>query len=287
VLTDAFAAVASQARTATGTGRITLLERRDDLRNPWVLASTLDPGVKGLFGYALAALDGDLLVGVPNFTGPTGELDESLQFSLAPLEQTAAFVGGSFRSGFGSSVAVTDEWALIGAPQTNSGGQNAGAAFLFERVGTGWSEPLVLTAPSPYTDARFGWSVALENDRAVVSAPGESVEDPSMGALYVYDLSRSTATSADPAMRAPPALTVWPNPASQSVSFAVSAGLSARVEIHVFSSIGRRIWSGDIELSGASLPVDLDVSHLPAGLYLVRARLDSGAAATRLLTIAR
>ena len=90
---------------------------------------------------------------------------------------------------FGTSVAVDADVIIVGAPFHNpNGSPNAGAAFLFSRnpdeaASNQWSETQKLTAGADEdVDDRFGTSVALNSDTALVGAPFEN----GGGAVFVF-----------------------------------------------------------------------------------------------------
>jgi FG-GAP repeat protein len=80
------------------------------------------------------------------------------------------------RSRFGASVALDGRTAVIGAPDSD-GGQ--GAVYVFVRVGGVWLKQAKLTARVSSRTSRFGFSVAVSDDTALVGAPGAF-------ALYVF-----------------------------------------------------------------------------------------------------
>jgi hypothetical protein len=113
---------------------------------------------------------------------------------------------------FGRSVAVSGDTVVVGAlnEDSNATGVNgnqadnsapcAGAAYVFVRNGTGWSQQAYLKASN--TDAlafdAFGWSVAVSGNTVVVGSPGEDSaatgvngnqadnSAPGAGAAYVF-----------------------------------------------------------------------------------------------------
>ena len=74
------------------------------------------------------------------------------------------------------SVALSGDTALVGADGKTVGGQtDAGAAYVFTRSGTSWSQQAELTDPDAAASDDFGCSVALSGDTALVGAPGKTV----------------------------------------------------------------------------------------------------------------
>jgi hypothetical protein len=88
---------------------------------------------------------------------------------------------------FGTSVAVSTDTALVGAPGTAA---STGAAYVFVRSGTVWSQQAALTAADSAAGDLFGSSVALDTNSAIIGAPFHVVG--SAGAAGVaYTFSRS------------------------------------------------------------------------------------------------
>ena len=70
-------------------------------------------------------------------------------------------------SEFAWSVALSGDTALIGSHGQGVGG----AAYVFVRSGTTWTEQQQLTASDPALGEQFGWSVALSGETTLVGAP--------------------------------------------------------------------------------------------------------------------
>ena len=86
---------------------------------------------------------------------------------------------------FGHSVVLDGTWAAIGAPKH----AGAGAVYLFERTGAGWSERAKLMASDGVAGDDFGARVALADDLLVVSAADRN---GGQGALYVFKKSEGS-----------------------------------------------------------------------------------------------
>ncbi len=91
---------------------------------------------------------------------------------------------------FGHSVSISGNTALVGAYQAGPGG----AAYVFVRSGTGWTLQQRLVAPDGASSDRFGWSVALAGDTALVSAPQDDDGGLESGSAYVFVRAGSTWT---------------------------------------------------------------------------------------------
>lgn len=83
---------------------------------------------------------------------------------------------------FGTSVSISSNFALVGAP----GGNGGGRAYVFTRTSTGWEQDAKLTAGDAATFDRFGTSVSISGDRALVGAPGDDDDGITSGSAYVF-----------------------------------------------------------------------------------------------------
>ena len=126
------------------------------------------------FGTSVAFDDGVALVGIPG----TGETTGSVRaYSPEPEsgtwteEQGLSSPGGSAGDGFGTSLALSGNELLIGAPGAREG---RGAVHLFVRDsrGASWRYAGELPASGAASGAALGATVTLEGDVAVAGAPG-------------------------------------------------------------------------------------------------------------------
>lgn len=106
---------------------------------------------------------------------------------------------------YGASIALTDDYALIGAPgglldasgfiPSQLNGLNYGNAYLYRFSNSTWTD-LSATTGQPVTaldkSALFGFSLALNNNYALIGAPGYA---SSRGTAYLYNLSTGAWTN--------------------------------------------------------------------------------------------
>jgi nucleoside-specific outer membrane channel protein Tsx len=101
---------------------------------------------------------------------------------------------GAANDYFGSSVAVSGNTVVVGAPNHAVVYQQQGAAYVFvkDKDGT-WRQQAELTASDGAEYDEFGWSVAVSGSTAVVGAPQHSFEYyPEQGAAYMFVESGGT-----------------------------------------------------------------------------------------------
>jgi hypothetical protein len=159
-------------------------------------------GAEDSFGFVSVAVSGDtVVVGAlnedSNATGVNGN-----QTNNSALDSGAAYV--FVRNGtnwiqqaylkasnpgptdsFGWSVTVSGDTVVVGATQedsnatgvngnqSNNSATDSGAAYVFVRSGTNWSQQAYLKASNPGPGDFFGWSVSVSGDTVVVGAWAE------------------------------------------------------------------------------------------------------------------
>ncbi len=101
---------------------------------------------------------------------------------------------GALADVFGSALSLSGDRALIGAYQDDDNGSNSGSAYLFERQSNGsWLEIQKIVASDGGAGDRFGHSVALEGDCALIGAPNHDDLGSDSGAVYVFERSQGGA----------------------------------------------------------------------------------------------
>ena len=143
------------------------------------------------FGLAVALFGETALVGAPSSNPPAGlAAGSTFVFvrSGTTWSQQAKLTAsdGAADHEFGWSVALSGDTALVGAPEILFA---TGAAYVYVRNGTSWSEQTKLTADVLQTGGVLGISVALDGNTALVGSPGAS--DPASAAGNVYVFVRS------------------------------------------------------------------------------------------------
>jgi hypothetical protein len=130
------------------------------------------------------AIDGNIAV---VSSGSTINLVEVLEFygdtwhKVAILEPS----DGNTEDYFGTSVSISGDVIVVGAPKNDLNGSDAGAAYVFEKPASGWTdmtETVRLSATDVDTYDSFGKSVSTEADVIVVGAYYQN----NAGAVYVY-----------------------------------------------------------------------------------------------------
>ncbi|RJP43619.1 MAG: PKD domain-containing protein [Desulfobacteraceae bacterium] len=95
--------------------------------------------------------------------------------------------GNSFHW-FGYSVAISGNYAVVGAPQAEVCAVSSGGAFVYKYNGVTWNEQTMLIQNSCAVGDLFGWSVAIDGEYAIVGAAGKE-------AVYIFERNENDAWS--------------------------------------------------------------------------------------------
>jgi hypothetical protein len=166
-------------------------------------------GADDQFGYSVAISGDTIVVGAPgedsNATGVNGDQTNESAFAAgaayvfvrnAGTWSQQAYVkasnAGAFNQ-FGLSVAISGDTIVVGAngerststgvngDQTNNSALDVGAAYVFVRSGTAWSQQAYVKASNAEAFDNFGWSVAISGDTIVIGAYGEDSNATGVG----------------------------------------------------------------------------------------------------------
>ena len=164
--------------------------------NGWVNATetaklTASDGAAGdAFGYSVSVYGDYVMAGTPN-DDDLGENSGSAYFFEKPVNgwinatETAKLTAANGIAGdaFGHSVSGYGDSVLVGA--YGHGGNNTGAAYLFEKTDTGWVAT-TFTADNGQPDDAFGSAVSLHGDNIIAGAPGHDDPAPDAGSAYFF-----------------------------------------------------------------------------------------------------
>ena len=92
---------------------------------------------------------------------------------------------------FGWSVALSGDYALVGANGDDDNGASSGSAYVFVRSGRKWSQQAKMLMNDGATDDRFGSSVSVSGGMALVGAHLHDDRGFDKGGAYVVQLLRA------------------------------------------------------------------------------------------------
>lgn len=153
---------------------------------------TGDPGGSDSFGLALAVNADTAVVGAPADARPVGANAGSVYvftrndagWSKQRLFPNDAAAGDRF----GTSVAVKGDTLIVGAPLADPNAKaDSGAAYIFDRAGTVWTQRPRLTAGIAAAGDQFGSAVALVLPWAFIGAPRNDAPSlPDAGSVSAF-----------------------------------------------------------------------------------------------------
>jgi hypothetical protein len=155
---------------------------------PWPLEQKIrgsDRALQDRFGSSMS-VDGDLaLIGARFHSG--GGAAYVFRYDGAFWREETKLTAFDRTSGdsFGSSVSISGNVALVGAPNDEDGGTRNGSAYVYRFDGSQWVYEAKFTVPDVEENHRFGHSVSVDGDVAVVGTfplLGSGVP----GAAYVF-----------------------------------------------------------------------------------------------------
>ncbi|MFQ5653589.1 MAG: hypothetical protein ACE5GW_02515 [Planctomycetota bacterium] len=161
----------------------------------WVEETLLiagDGGVGEEFGFSVAALGDLVMVGARYAQGalaPHAGAAYLYHWDGSSWTQEWKLTASDGLTGeeFGFSIDLTADLAIVGAPHSsNPTGVDTGCAYIYRKVGGVWLEEARMAADDGVSGDRFGASVAIDGDVAVVGAPLSSDIGTGSGAAYVY-----------------------------------------------------------------------------------------------------
>jgi hypothetical protein len=90
-------------------------------------------------------------------------------------------------SHFGQSVEISSNTLFVGAPGADGVTANSGRVFLYSPVDTGWVNTGELETFYRDADMEFGASISVDNDRAIVGAPGADRMENGAGTAMIFE----------------------------------------------------------------------------------------------------
>ncbi len=110
-----------------------------------------------------------------------------------------------FEIDFGRSLDIDGNTLVIGSsgdnrevtginpPASNNNSGRSGAAYVFTRTGSDWSEQKILRDVFRNDDDKFGYSCAIDGDKIVIGAPEvDTMFDPNSGRIIFYTRTGSS-----------------------------------------------------------------------------------------------
>lgn len=150
-----------------------------------ILPNEIHPGDH--FARSLSMRHGMLAVGASGARGLVGGTGAAYLFEASTgIQRHKLFASdGASMDSFGRTIALDDEFVIVGAPRHDGQGSQAGAVYAFN-IATGVQiRKLEAADPRPYQF--FGDSVAIADGLIAVGAYGDDTNGYNAGAAYLFD----------------------------------------------------------------------------------------------------
>ncbi|MCH8304486.1 MAG: choice-of-anchor D domain-containing protein, partial [Candidatus Marinimicrobia bacterium] len=93
---------------------------------------------------------------------------------------------------FGKSVSISGDYAVVGALKDDDNGSASGAAYVYKRAGTTWTQEAKLLPSDGAGADEFGVSVSISGDYAVVGSRNDDDNGSSSGSAYLFKRTDTT-----------------------------------------------------------------------------------------------
>ena len=155
-----------------------------------------DGDVNDRFGFS-ASIDGNTAVAGADHAGQGGGTKNAKGAAYVFLwdgtswseEAKLTASDGAKEDEYGDSVGISGELVVVGARMADAGATDTGAAYVYQRSGTVWTEENKLTASDAALGDFFGETVSINGTTVLVGAPRDDDAGSASGAVYVYDLN--------------------------------------------------------------------------------------------------
>ena len=158
------------------------------------------PEAADYFGNSVAVSGNTVLAGAFFDDSGDSESGSSYLFDLGsgtPLVPSMALNSPVTNSAdhFGTSVAISGDRVVVGAPESESGASKAGRIRLFDLASSDPKSPIAtIENPFPAADDGFGTSVGISGPLVAVGTPGDDTGASNAGCVYVFSASAPDPT---------------------------------------------------------------------------------------------
>lgn len=172
------------------TGAVCLLAAAAPALGQCALAKLLaaDGGEQDIFGAAVAMSGDVVVIGAPDVTGSSSGAAYVYRFDGSAWGPDAKLLPSvaSPAQFFGYAVAIDGDAIIIGAWGDTVNGVHCGSAWIFRYTDEAWTEEARLAPLNPDDGDRFGFSVDIDGDRAIVGALWDDDHYANSGSASVF-----------------------------------------------------------------------------------------------------
>jgi len=211
---------------------------------PVMTLNNPSPASSDNFGAAVAISGPRVVVGAPRDNSDTGIAYVYDLTDATPTTPVITLTNPAANHGFGSSVAISGAWVVIGQRET---------AYVYRLGSTDPSAPVAVLNNPNLGSGYFGSWLAISGSRVVIGAPEDDTGARNAGSAYVYDLDSAAPT-------VPIAILNNPSPA-EDARFGWSVAISdTRIVVGAYLDYTGVEWAGsayvyDLASSTPTVPI--------------------------------
>ncbi|MEM8494339.1 MAG: PQQ-binding-like beta-propeller repeat protein [Planctomycetota bacterium] len=162
-----------------------------------------DAGTNDYFGFSVGISNNTAIIGAVFDSDVAASAGSAYLFDTTSGDELLKLTASDAESGdfFGRSVAISGTTAIVGADGDDDAGSSTGSAYFFDT--TSGNELSKLTASDAAAGDRFGFSVGISGDTAIVGSYQDDDAGFDSGSAYLFDavsgsqLHKLTATDAE------------------------------------------------------------------------------------------
>lgn len=181
----------------TSTGAVYIFKKNEGGENNWGQIKELNGSTTNIdFGYSVSISNDFLAIGSNN--NDTGGNNRGAVYVHAKDEggsdnwgetQVLTADDAADNDQFGTSVGLSGNYIISGAPYDDDNGTSSGSAYIFFYNGSTWSQQAKIIGSTITNDDQFGISCAIDGDYAVVGAKYHDGSETESGVAYVFKRS--------------------------------------------------------------------------------------------------
>lgn len=156
-----------------------------------LIPADFEAGGENVFGWEVAVSGNYAMVGTHDFDqsepGWVYVYEKGGEGDWTQVQKLIASDAASYDE-FGEAIAMSGDFAVIGAWRDDDFGSNTGAAYVFERNDEGdWIEVQKLLASDAAGGDLFGVSVSIQGNQLIVGSNGNDIDGTSTGSAYIFE----------------------------------------------------------------------------------------------------
>jgi len=238
--------------------------------NESVKLSPSDAKTGKLFGASVAIFEDVVLIGAYKDDEKGTECGAAYIFqkgaSWQDISQKAKLTASDAaeKDWFGNKVAIYNNYIAIGAWHKADNGTNSGAAYIFEKPGTEWTdmtETGKMLASDGTDEDWFSYGLAIYGDNILIGSPQNSEAASKSGSVYFFKRSIATATN----NLSRESYKIYPNPTNGKINVCIP-DYDNNTQIIIFDQNGKTIESKTVKQKNTYI----DISDKPHGIYIMQ-----------------